>query len=151
MSNDSQPLTGKVLPASKTKNTARILGQIQPLDALNALQKLVDAVAESIEIHETESTKREALRYQRETEVEKIKSAEATLRHYFDRVFDERHSVHERLFDGLGAALRAEDNDATQAILAGIVDVAKASPIAEIGNLTSLKHAMEDPDAVFEL
>ena len=129
----------------------KMVKDITAVDALGALTQLVDAARESIQIHETESTKREKLKSYREIEVRRIKSSEKVLRDYFDRIFDERQETHKRLFASLDIALEAGDTSALQAIVGGIVEVARTSPLAGIGNMADLKRAMEDPDAVFEL
>lgn len=38
-----------------------------------------------------------------------------------------------------------------QAVVTGIVQVAQISPLADLGNLTRVIEAMDDPEAVFEL
>ena len=138
--------------ADQKKSTlARMAGEITGVDALAALTQLVTAARESIEIHELESTKREKLRTYRETEVRRIKSSEKVLKEYFDQIFAERAETNKRLFAGLDAALESGDTGALQTIVGGIVEVARTSPLAGIGNIAELKRAMEDPDAVFEL
>lgn len=138
--------------ADQKKSTlARMAGEISGVDALAALTQLVTAARESIEIHETESTKREKLRTYRETEVRRIKSSEKVLKDYFDRIFAERATTHAKLFASLDVALENGDTSALQTIVGGIIEVARTSPLAGIGNIAELKRAMEDPDAVFEL
>lgn len=138
--------------ADQKKNPlARMAGEITGADALAALTQLVHAARESIEIHETESTKREKLRTYRETEVRRIKSSEKVLKEYFDRMFAERAETHKKLFASLDVALDSGDASALQTIVGSIVEVARTSPLAGIGNIAELKRAMEDPDAVFEL
>lgn len=73
------------------------------------------------------------------------------LKEYFDRIFEERQETHKRLFASLDVALETGDTSALQTIVGGIVEVARTSPLAGIGNIAELKRAMEDPDAVFEL
>ncbi|GAB3608354.1 hypothetical protein GCM10027414_04790 [Humibacter ginsengiterrae] len=137
---------------SQSKSTlAKIAGEITVTDAFGALTQLVDAVRETVQIHETESTKREKLKTYRETEVRRIKSSEKILREYFDRIFQERRDTSDRLFASLDVALEAGDVSAMQTIVGGIVEVARTSPLAGIGNIAELKRAMEDPDAVFDL
>lgn len=130
---------------------ARMAGEIAGADALAALNQLVTAARESIEIHEAESTKREELRTYRETEVRRIKSSEKMLKQYFDQIFAERAETHRKLFAGLDVALESGDTAALQTIVGGIVEVARISPLAGIGDIAELKRAMDDPDAVFEL
>lgn len=135
----------------KKSTLARMAGEITVVDALAALNQLVTAARESIEIHETESTKREKLRTYRETEVRRIKSSEKMLKQYFDQIFAERTETHKKLFAGLDVALESGDTAALQTIVGGIVEVARTSPLAGIGDIGELKRAMEDPDAVFDL
>ncbi|MFD6115149.1 hypothetical protein ACFWG0_34340 [Streptomyces yangpuensis] len=141
---------GASLPAKGTGLVVGAVGRLSAADALNALNQLVSAARESIQIRETESTKREKLRTYRETEVARIKVSEKTLRDYFDRVFEERRETHKRLFDGLDRALESGDVAAMQAVVGGIVEVARTSPLAMIGNLGELRSAMGDPNTVFE-
>ncbi|GAB3156019.1 hypothetical protein GCM10027058_29410 [Microbacterium neimengense] len=129
----------------------RMVSEISGPDALLALTQLVNAARQSIEIHETESTKREKLKTYRETEVRRIKSSEKVLKEYFDRVFAERQDTHARLFMSLDVALEAGDTSALQSIVGGIVEVAKSSPLSGVGSITELRKAMGDPDAVFDL
>ncbi|RXZ86124.1 hypothetical protein ESP50_12770 [Agromyces atrinae] len=135
------------MPAKATEVIVGVVGKISPADAFGALTQIVSVVRESIEIHETESTKREKLVTYRETEVARIKASERILREYFDRVFDERKVTNKRLFDSLDLALQSGDVAALQAVVGGIVDVARTSPMAGIGEL---RRAMDDPNAVFE-
>lgn len=130
---------------------ARMAGEITGVDALAALNQLVTAARESIEVHETESTKREKLRTYRETEVRRIKSSEKMLKQYFDQIFAERAETHRNLFAGLEVALASGNTAALQTIVGGIVEVARTSPLAGIGDIAELKRAMDDPDAVFDL
>lgn len=129
---------------------AAVVGKVTPADALGALNLIVSATRESIQIHEVESTKREKLRTYRETEVERIRASERVLRDYFDRVFEERKETHRQLFASLDVAIKAGDTAAMQAVVGGIVEVARTSPLANLGNLAELRAAMDDPDTVFE-
>lgn len=125
-------------------------GKYTTMDVLGALTELVNATRESIELHETESTKREQLRTYRETETQRIKATERILRQYFDRVFEERRQTHMRLFDSLDVALESGDTAALQTVVGGIVEVARTSPLDSVGNLGELRRAMDDPNTVFE-
>lgn len=135
----------------KKGTLARMAGEITGIDALAALNQLITAARESVEIHETESTKREKLRTYRETEVRRIKASEKLLKHYFDQIFAEREQTHKKLFAGLDVAIESGDTAAMQTIVGGIVEVARTSPLAGIGDIAELNRAMEDPNAVFDL
>lgn len=98
--------------AKVTTVVAEAAGKFTTMDALGALTLLVNATRESIQLHETESTKREQLRTYRETETKRIKATEIILREYFDRVFEERRETHRRLFDSLDVVLESGDTAA---------------------------------------
>lgn len=138
------------LPAKATQAAISAVGTLSAADALGALNTIVAATRQSIEIHETERTKREKLATYRETEVRRIKASEKILREYFDRIFEERRETHKRLFESLDRALESGDVPAMQAVVGGIVEVARTSPLASIANLADLRRAMDDPNAVFE-
>lgn len=133
---------GKVLPPA--------VARVSSADALGAFNEIVGFLREAIQIHETESTKREKLKTYRETEVARIKASEKALRYYLDRTYEERHETHKRLFDSLDVAVAAGDVPAMQAVLGGIVEVARTSPLADIGNIGELQRAMADPNTTFE-
>ena len=150
MSDHNDAVEGRVLPPKMAEVVKDAAEKLSAIDALSALNTIVAAVQESIQIHQTESTKREKLITYRETEVARIKASEAILRDYFDRIFDERRETNKRLFDSLDMALRSGDVSAMQAVVGGIVEVARTSPLASISNLGDLRRAMDDPDTVFE-
>ncbi|ROQ16983.1 hypothetical protein EDF54_0105 [Rathayibacter sp. PhB93] len=127
-----------------------VAGKFTAADALGALTQLVEASREAVQIHEVESTKREKLKTYRETEVARIEASERVLKDYFDRVFEERRETHRQLFAGLGIALRSGDGEALKIVVGGIVEVARTSPLADLGNLAELRAAWDDPDTVFE-
>lgn len=133
---------GKVLPPA--------VDRVSSADALGAFNEVVGFLREAIQIHETESTKREKLKTYRETEVARFKASENALRYYLDRTYEERHETHKRLFDSLDVAVAAGDVPAMQAVLGGIVEVARTSPLADIGNIGELQRAMSDPNTTFE-
>ena len=139
-----------IAPTNLADVVVGTVGKITPADALGALTQLVTAARESIQIHETEATKREQLRAYRETEVRRIKASEKVFREYFDRVFEERRETHKRLLESLDVALQSGDTAAMQTVVGGIVEVARTSPLASIGNLGELRRAMDDPNTVFE-
>lgn len=150
MSDQTSAYEGTVLPPKAAEGLAAVVEKITAADAFSALHQIVEVVRESIQIHQTESTKREKLRTYRETEVARIAASERTLREYFDRVFDERRETHRHLFESLNLALAAGDVTAMQTVVGGIVEVARTSPLAGIGNLGELRRAMADPNTVFE-
>ena len=43
------------------------------------------------------------------------------------------------------------DGESVHAVLRGIVDIARTSPLAELGDLSQIRAALDDPDQVWEL
>ncbi|MFT4135240.1 hypothetical protein [Microbacterium sp.] len=150
MATESGTDKGSIVPSNAGDVIFAAVSKISAVDALGALTQLVNATRETIKIHEVESTKREKLRTYRETEVARIQASERVLKDYFDRIFEERKETHRQLFAGLDLALKSGDVAAMQAVIGGIVEVARTSPLANLGNLAELRAAMDDPDAVFE-
>ena len=122
-----------------------------PLDALNALTSIVDTARECYVIHQEESTKRARLATYEETEVAKIKAAEAVLQRYFEQVFAERRAVYDELFDRLDRAIESDDATTVHGVLRGIVDIAQSSPLADLGDLSQIRKALDDPNHVWDL
>ena len=133
---------GKVLPPA--------VERVSAADALGAFNEVVGFLRDAIQGHQTESTKREKLKTYRETEVARIKASENALRHYLDRTYEERGETHKRLFDSLDQAVATGDVPAMQAVLDGIVHLARTSPLAHIGSIGELQRAMSDPNTTFE-
>lgn len=133
---------GKVLPPA--------VDRVSPADALGAFNQIVGFLRETIQTHETESTKRENLKTYREIQIARIKASEEALHYYLDRTYEERHETHKRLFESLNVAVAAGNVPAMQAVLGSIVEVARTSPLADIGNIGELQRAMADPNTTFE-
>lgn len=142
---------GAIVPTNAAELVSGAVGKISSVEGMTALKQVVAVVQETIKLHETESTKREQLKTYRQTQVARLKLVENTLGRYFDLVFPERHETNKRLFENLDVAVKSGDVAAMQAVVAGIVQVAQTSPLKDLGNLTELVKAMDDPDAVFEL
>jgi len=85
------------------------------------------------------------------TEITRIKGAEDILRRYFEQIFSERRHNFEELFKRLDDALEREDAGTVSNVLAAIVDIARNSPLADLGDLSQLRAALDDPDQVWDL
>ena len=121
------------------------------LDGFKALTDIVEAAHDYLQLHEVESTKRANIVAAGNAEVARIKAAESVLRDYFERVFAERRSNFEALFGSLDTAIANGDGETVNAVLTSIVDIAKKSPIAELGDLSEVRALLRDPDNVWEL
>lgn len=142
---------GIVVPANAAEVVNTVVDRITSAEAFGSLKEIVTVVQGLIQLHEEQSTKREQLVTYRETQIARIKLVENTLHRYLDLTFAERRDTNKRLFDSLDVAVRSGDVPAMQAVVAGIVQVAQTSPLADLGNIAELVKAMDDPDAVFEL
>ena len=151
MPEPKQEGSGTVVPASAGETVNTVVGKITSTEAFDSLTEVVSVVRGLIQLHETESTKREQLVTYRETQIARLRLVENTLHRYLDATFAERHETNRRLFDSLDEAVKSGDLAAMQTVVAGIVQVAQVSPLADLGNLAELVKAMDDPGAVFEL
>jgi hypothetical protein len=139
-----KPVEGVVLPPAG-KSTLR------SVDALGALNNIVDVVREYGRIREEERTKRAKITAYETVEVARIRAAESVLKQYFEQVFAERSRTIDGLFEHLDDAMTRGDGTAATTALQGIVDLAKSSPLADISDLTQVRKALDDPDHVWEL
>lgn len=121
------------------------------IDGWGALGQIVDAARECLLIHEQEASKRAVIRAYETTEVARIRAAEGVLRNYFDQVFAERREIYRELFMRLDRALDDGNGQALHDVVDSIVDIARQSPLAQMGDLGKLREALDDPDQVWDL
>lgn len=124
---------------------------LSALDGFNALNQMVSAANECITTHSIEKTKRNRIRAYEALEISRIKAAESVLKSYFEQVFAERRATFDELFIRLDQALEQGNGDVMAAVIRGIVDVARSSPLADLGDLGQIRAALDDPDQVWEL
>ena len=138
-----KPIEGVVVAPAKSALSA--------IDALGALNNVVDGARDYLRLREEEQTKRAKLDAYATVEVARIHEASSLLKHYFEQVFAERSTTIDGLFRHLDVAMTSGDGKATEAALQGIVNLAKSSPLVDMGDLTQVRKAMDDPDHVWEL
>ena len=107
--NTSVPKTGKLVPMPLTTG----------LDALTVVNQIVGAVTEWVQVHETETTKRELIGAQESIVISEIQARRELFVTYLDRSFDERERTFNELFRALD---RAMDSDPTAIAGIGMVD-----------------------------
>ncbi|MBS9373132.1 MULTISPECIES: hypothetical protein [Rhodococcus] len=141
--------------ADRKVHEGEVLGSVKrniaAVDGFAALSQLVTAAQECIEIHAVEQTKRTRLHTYATAEVQRIKSAESIVRDYFEQSFAERRTTFDALFSRLDQALEQENSQVISEVLRGIVDIAKTSPLADLGDLGQIRAALDDPDQVWDL
>ena len=54
------------------------------------------------------------------------------------------------MFVRLDRALEEENGEVLHAVVRGIVDIAQSSPLADMGDLSQIRAALDDPDQVWE-
>jgi len=124
---------------------------IGAIDGFQALNELVGAARECVLTHQVEKTKQVKLQAYEATEVRRIKAAENVLRDYFEQVFAERRSNFDAMFTRLDQALNQGNGAAISEVVQGIVDIARTSPLADLGDLSQIRAALDDPDHVWDL
>lgn len=134
---------------------ANLVGQtvrtFSATDGFAALTQMVEAARECVGVIQTESTKRASIGAFEAAEVARIKAAEKVLRGYFEQVFAERRANFDELFARLDQAIDAGNSEAINVVVRGIVDIARTSPLADLGDLGQIRAALDDPDHVFDL
>jgi len=139
-----KPVEGEVLPrAAKSA--------LPDVDVLGALNNLVDGTVGYLRLREEEQTKRARIDAYTTVEVTRIQQASAILERYVERVFAERSATSGGLFRHLDDAVARGDGTAATTAVQGIVDLAKSSPLADVGDLSQVRKALDDPDHVWEL
>lgn len=141
MTERDEPLVGKIVGQAKIVTAA---------EAFSAVKQIVEIAREFVAEHDEHATKRQQLRTYEVTEVARIKAAETTLRNYFDLVFAERRAIYQELFARMDRALDEGNNEVLHSVVMGIVDLAKTSPLAELGDLSKVRAAWDDPNKTYE-
>lgn len=142
MSERNEPLVAKIVDRAK---------DVTPADAFSAVTQIVDIARKFVAEHDEHVTKRQKLYTYEVTEVARIKAAETTLRNYFDLVYAERRAIYQELFARIDRALEEGNNEVLHSVVTGIVDLAKSSPLAELGDLSKVRAAWDDPIKTYEL
>lgn len=142
----SEPVKGKILK----RQTSQLGNLASGMDALGALNNIVEATHEYFLVREQERTKRVSIDAYERLELTRIAAAESVLKDYFSRAFEERARNVDSLFARYDEAIERGDATLAQAALTGVVDLAKSSPLADLGDLGEIRKALDDPDHVWE-
>lgn len=139
MAEPKKAIVGKVVSVGKNAVPA-----VNPIEALTQIVDCVKAI-------QVEGTKRKRLSAYETTEIARIKAAEVVLRDYFAESFRERRKNFDEMFQRLDSALEQGNGEAAAIIVRGIVDIARESPLANMGDLGQIRAALDDPNQVWEL
>ena len=139
MAEPKKAIVGKVVSVGKNAVPA-----VNPIEALTQIVDCVKAI-------QVEGTKRKRLSAYETTEIARIKAAEVVLRDYFAESFRERRKNFDEMFQRLDSALEQGNGEAAAIVVRGIVDIARESPLANMGDLGQIRLALDDPNQVWEL
>ena len=139
MAEQKKAIIGKVVDVGKNAAPA-----VNPMEALT---QIVDCV-KTIQVEET--TRRRLSTYEA-TEIARIRAAESVLRDFFAESFRERRKNFDEMFRRLDTALEEGNGEAATVVVRGIVDIARESPLASMGDLGQIRAALDNPNQVWEL
>ena len=139
MAEPKKAIVGKVVSVGKNAVPA-----VNPIEALTQIVDCVKAI-------QVEGTKRKRLSAYETTESARIKAAEVVLRDYFAESFRERRKNFDEMFQRVDSALEQGNGEAAAIVVRGIVDIARESPLANMGDLGQIRAALDDPNQVWEL
>lgn len=151
MAENDEALEGTVIePANSVKN-AKNLDDLSPREAFDMLKELVGVVGSIIGASKDHGTRRRQIQAYETTKVAQAKELSLFLDGYFEREYKSRDVFYGGVFKGIHKALDDGNNEALHTLVTAAVDVAKASPLAAVGNLENVRAMFEDPKAVYEL
>jgi len=147
--NDNQPLVGRIVKTGK--GVPDLAKSVVGLDALNALNTMVNSTLDYLKLREEEQTKRAKLGVYEATELRKIGAAESVLKEYFRQAFAERKQNTDDLFTRYDEAIGRGDAASAHIALQGVIDIAKSSPLKDLGDLGQIRKALDDENHVWDL
>ena len=114
-----------------------------PNAAGKAVELLINAWKDYKEIHERESTKREAIKAYRDTKIEEIKAQRNILELYLVKTFKEREKVITGMFDVLDKGIDTGDQQLIANAMNTIIATIQTSPLKDIQNM---RLQLDDPN-----
>ena len=121
------------------------------IDALAALNNVVEAGREYFRLREQNEHARAQIDAYRLLETERIRAAENVLTSYFDSLFKERAGNFRDLWARLDQAAETGNDDQVRDMLGAIVSLAQTSPLNGLADLGAIRAALDDPNKVWEL
>lgn len=86
-----------------------------------------------------------------QVQTDKIRAQRDVLLKALDLTFDERRENFRRLFDGLDAAMEADDAAQASSFLESITDLAKESPFKDLANVEIIAADLKRPDKTWDV
>lgn len=119
--------------------------------AAQALMAVVTSYTDMVKSIEQERTKQQAIATDEAATLARIRAQERVVLDFLERSFAERRENFAKLFTKLDEAQSANDTQLMGALLVGIVDLAKASPLAGVLDLAALQRQLDDIDHVHQI
>lgn len=149
MTKSTDPVQGKVLAGGR--KLTEVSKVATSLDALRALNEVVEAAREYGVLREEHRTKRAEIATYAALESQRIQAAESVIKDYFRQSFAERSKMVDGLLERFDAAAAAGDTATANSALNALVDVARTSPLADLKDFSHIRAALNDPDKEWEL
>lgn len=140
---------GPTRAVAKVSQTASGAGS--PMEALAALNNVIEAGREYFKLREQHRTTRTQIDAYRSLETDRIRAAERVLTSYFDAAFKERAGNFRELWTRLDTAAEAGNDDTVRVVLSAIVSLAQTSPLNGLADLGAVRAALDDPNMVWEI
>jgi len=138
-------------PTRAVAKVTQPAGAGSPMEALAALNNVIDAGREYFKLREQHRKTRAQIDAYQSLETERVRAAERVLTFYFDEVFKERAGNFRELWTRLDAAAEAGKDDIVRDVLGAIISLAQTSPLSGLADLGAVRAALDDPNMVWEL
>ncbi len=119
-------------------------------NVLESARIIVSDITNMVNMIQQETTKREAIRANRDVIIEKTRAFREVMLEVMDRTFDERKDLFDGYFARLDKAMDKNDTQMVAGILSNMVDLAKNGPLKNLVDIAATQKALKDPDTVWE-
>ena len=132
--------TAKEIPVKRI--TSNLPLKVNPLMALDAISKLVEAHHHYHVTVQVEKTKRTLSEDRKKVDIKKIETQREFLKNYLNSTFKERRHVIDEMFTRLDIGIETDNIELMNQAVESIVSIVKTSPLAEAKEVLS---ALNDP------
>lgn len=119
-------------------------------NVVESARLIVSDITNMVNMIQQETTKREAIRANRDVIIEKTRAFREIMLVVMDKTFEERRQLFDGYFARLDKALDKNDANMVAGILTNMVDLAKNGPLKDLVSLAATQKALKDPDTVWE-
>lgn len=119
-------------------------------NVLESVKVIVSDLTNMVNMIQQETTKREAIRANRDVIIEKTRAFREIMLKVMDHTFEERKMQFDGYFELLDKAMDKNDVNMVAGILHNMVELTKESPLRNLIDLASTQKALKDPNTVWE-